>query len=125
MEVISLHSLKDATFIGTEIYISNVACFARLALIISQTHTISMSNNNRKTYHMYYNSTDRLIYPLTVRVIGAPQTILQPVSSIFPCSPLPSGTCRTPGLSWRPGILKILELKRPILKLPPPPPCNA
>ena len=25
--------------------------------------------------------------------------ISQPVSSIFPCSPLPSGTCRTPGLS--------------------------
>ena len=25
--------------------------------------------------------------------------ISQPVFSIFPCSPLPSGTCRTPGLS--------------------------
>ena len=25
--------------------------------------------------------------------------ILQPVFSFFPCSPLPSGTCRTPGLS--------------------------
>ena len=33
------------------------------------------------------------------RVGGAPQMILQPVFSIFPCSPLPSGTCRTPGLS--------------------------
>ena len=30
--------------------------------------------------------------------MGAPQTILQLVSSIFPCSPLPSGTLRTPGL---------------------------
>ena len=38
-----------------------------------------------------------IINPLTV--IGAPQMILQPVFSIFPCSPLPSGTCRTPGLS--------------------------
>ena len=37
--------------------------------------------------------------PLTARVVGAPQMISQPVSSIFPCSPLPSGTCRTPGLS--------------------------
>ena len=37
--------------------------------------------------------------PLTARVIGAPKMILQPVFSIFPCSPLPSGTCRTPGLS--------------------------
>ena len=40
-----------------------------------------------------------IIYPLTARVAGAPQMILQPVFSIFPCSPLPSGTCRTPGLS--------------------------
>ena len=40
-----------------------------------------------------------LINPLTARVVGAPQMILQPVFSIFPCSPLPSGTCRTPGLS--------------------------
>ena len=40
-----------------------------------------------------------LIHPLTVRVIGAPQKISQSVSSIFPCSPLPSGTWQTPGLS--------------------------
>ena len=40
-----------------------------------------------------------LIYPLTARVVGAQQMILQPISSIFPCSPLLSGTWRTPGLS--------------------------
>ena len=40
-----------------------------------------------------------LIYPITARVVGAPQMISQPVFSIFPCSPLPSGTCRTPGMS--------------------------
>ena len=40
-----------------------------------------------------------IIYPITARVVGAPQMISQPVSSIFPCSPLPSGTCQTPGLS--------------------------
>ena len=40
-----------------------------------------------------------IINPLTARVVWAPQVILQPVFSIFPCSPLPSGTCRTPGLS--------------------------
>ena len=40
-----------------------------------------------------------IINPLTARVVGAPQMILQPVFSIVPCSPLPSGTCRTPGLS--------------------------
>ena len=40
-----------------------------------------------------------IINPLTARVAGAPQIILQPVFSICPCSPLPSGTCWTPGLS--------------------------
>ena len=40
-----------------------------------------------------------IIYPLTARVVGAPQMILQPVSSIFPCSLPPSGTWRTPDLS--------------------------
>ena len=40
-----------------------------------------------------------LIYPLTARVVGVPQMISQPVSSIFPCFLLPSGTWRTPGLS--------------------------
>ena len=40
-----------------------------------------------------------LIYPLSARVVGAPQMISQPVSSIFPCSPMLSGTWRTPGLS--------------------------
>ena len=36
---------------------------------------------------------------LNLRVVGAPQMISQPVSSIFLCSPLPSGTWWTPGLS--------------------------
>ena len=36
---------------------------------------------------------------LTAKVVGAPHMISQPVSSLFPCSPLPPGTCRTPGLS--------------------------
>ena len=40
-----------------------------------------------------------IIYPLTARVVEAPQMISQQVFSIFPCSPLPSGTLRTPGLS--------------------------
>ena len=40
-----------------------------------------------------------IIYALTVKVAGAPQMISQPVSSICPCSPLPSGTSRTSGLS--------------------------
>ena len=40
-----------------------------------------------------------IINPLTARIVGAPQMILQPVFSIFSCSPLPSGTCLTQGLS--------------------------
>ena len=40
-----------------------------------------------------------IINPWTARVIGAPQMILQPVFSIFSCSPLLSGTCQTSGLS--------------------------
>ena len=38
-------------------------------------------------------------YPLTTGVVWVPQMTSQPVSSIFLCSPLPSGTWRTPGLS--------------------------
>ena len=40
-----------------------------------------------------------IINPLTARVVRAPQMIFQPVFPICPCSPLPSGTCWTPGLS--------------------------
>ena len=45
--------------------------------------------------------SSHFIYPLTTRVVGVPQMISQPVSSIVPRSPLalPSGTWRTPGLS--------------------------
>ena len=40
-----------------------------------------------------------IISPFIARVVGAPQMISQPVFSISPCSPLPSGTWKTPGLS--------------------------
>ena len=40
-----------------------------------------------------------IINPLTARVVWAPHMISQPVSSIFLCSPLPSGARRAPGLS--------------------------
>ena len=38
-------------------------------------------------------------YPFTVIVVGAPQMTSRPVSSIFLCSPLPSGTWQIPGLA--------------------------
>ena len=37
--------------------------------------------------------------PFTTGVVGAPQMTSQPLSSIFLCFSLPSGTWRTPGLS--------------------------
>ena len=40
-----------------------------------------------------------IIYPLTARVVEAPQMISQTLCSTFPCSPLPSRTWRTTGLS--------------------------
>ena len=40
-----------------------------------------------------------MIYPLTTTVVGAPPMILQLVSSILLCSPLPSWTWQTPGPS--------------------------
>ena len=40
-----------------------------------------------------------IIYPLPARVVGPPQMISQPVSSIFPCSLLPSVTWGIPDLS--------------------------
>ena len=43
--------------------------------------------------------SSHFIYPLTARVVWAPQMISQPVSAFLLCSPLPSGTWRTPGLS--------------------------
>ena len=50
-----------------------------------------------------YNSTNSSIipitYPLTTRVVGAPQMTSQPVSSILLCFPLPSKTWWTPRLS--------------------------
>ena len=42
---------------------------------------------------------EQVLKPFAAGVIGAPGMTSQPVSSVFPCSPLPSGTCRTPGLS--------------------------
>ena len=63
------------------------------------TLTVFEKITNIKVYNKPNHIIIIIINPLTVRVIGAPQMILQPVLSILHCSPLPSGTCRTPGLS--------------------------
>ena len=51
-----------------------------------------------------------IINPLTARIIGAPQMILQPVCSIFPCSPLPSvQACPFPDVVFPPLPLSALS----------------
>ena len=50
-----------------------------------------------------------VIYPLTMQVVGAPQMILQPVSSIFPCSPLSSEACPFPDVVFLPLPLSALS----------------
>ena len=55
-----------------------------------------------------------IIYPLTTGVVWAPQMILHPVSSIFPCSPLPYGTWRTQGLSIPWCCLPTMSHRNPI-----------
>ena len=59
--------------------------------------------------------SSHLIYPFTARVVGAPRMISQPVSSMFPSSPLPSRTWRTPGLSVPRCCLPISSLCLPCL----------
>ena len=46
-----------------------------------------------------FTLTFTFTYPFTTRDAGAPQVTPQPVSSIFLCSQLPSGSWRTLGLS--------------------------
>ena len=63
------------------------------------TYTAMVFHDEALSLLLTFATLSSLIYPLTMRVVGAPQMISQPVSSILPCSPLPSGTWRPPGLS--------------------------
>ena len=69
----------------------------------SMSCTLSHQRALAKLIHFLKNtrilSFTYLIYSLTTRIIGAPQITSQPVSFIFLCSPQPSGTWWTPGLS--------------------------
>ena len=65
----------------------------------SKRFCVDFRRLNKITKPISYPFIIIIINLLTTRVVGAPQIILQPVFSIFPCSPLPSGTCRTLGLS--------------------------
>ena len=89
---ISIFSLNSQ---GTDI--------SRLHIVTVTFADWTINKRPRSAWDCCFNWCDTIIiiiiYRLTARVVGAPQMISQPVSSIFPCSPLPSGTCRTPGLS--------------------------
>ena len=54
-----------------------------------------------------------IVYLKTAKVVGAPQIISQPVSSIFSCSSPPPGTWRTPGLSIPWGSRDSLLVRAP------------
>ena len=85
--------------VSTEILVSAADCRTE-SHTDTHIHTRTQTHTDTHVYTQIYAHTHAsLIYPITTRVVGAPQLILQPVSSIFPCSLLPSGTWRTPGLS--------------------------
>ena len=67
--------------------------------LVSSVKEAALCNRQAVTFSLCFvppgplilpHETLYLIYPSTARVNGAPQMILQPASSIFPCSPLPS-----------------------------------
>ena len=76
------------------VFISTIICI--IDIFKHQSNLFPVQSNQST---IYSSVIIIIINPWTTRVAGAPQMILQPVFSIFPCSPLPSGTCRTPGLS--------------------------
>ena len=59
----------------------------------------AFSREDLKTNQFKSFPSFTVIYTLTAWVAWAPQMTSQPVSSVFPCFPLPSRTWRTPGLS--------------------------
>ena len=89
-----------------------------LKKMFSLTFCVLLFNQSAATtksqQRLSYTLPSHLIYPLTTKVVGAPQMILQPVSSIFPCSPLPSGTaelqaCPFPDVVFPPLPLSALS----------------
>ena len=83
-----IHKLEFVMYAKTCSWPKKPVCFLHTSFFLSD----SVIGNVHCIPHHHIN-------PITARVVGAPQMILQPVFSIFPCSSLPSGTCRTPGLS--------------------------
>ena len=68
--------------------------------------------------HCYTHSFIIIINPLSVRIIEAPQIVLQLMFSISSYSPLPSGTCRAPGLSIPGSSLPASSFARLVSRTP-------
>ena len=105
---------------------AKVICECHIHQIMSLIHCLwrtwlclkKIGNNESEwTRNIEQNNSFTIIYPITMRVTGAPQTTSQPVSSIFLSSPLPFGTWQTPGpdVVFQPLLLSALSS-------PPPPP---
>ena len=88
-------SILSITGLFTARHGNIVACTCQTHIICPSLATPLPNMVIYSSLHLHPNFT----YPVTARALGAPQMISQPVSSIFPCSPLPSGIWRTPGLS--------------------------
>ena len=91
-------------------YIHNTICtwdhrptlFRSVVTLTKQIYLLQNSSFDfvcRRNRHKVIAVPSTSLSPLTARVVGAPQVTSQPVSSKFLCSPLLSGTWRTPGLS--------------------------
>ena len=66
---------------------------------ILESFSLQNVKEDRYMFYLVLIFSFTFTYPFTMTVVGAPQMISQPVSSIFLCSPLPFGTWQTPGLS--------------------------
>ena len=78
---------------------SHITCFNRPSM---QYITEKIRHDMWKVIYVLltvFLTPPQLTYPFTARVVGVPQVTSLPVSSICFCSPLPSGTWRSPGLS--------------------------
>ena len=85
---------EDPTgFLGIDLVCGNISGIQAICISIGDAKRDSFRFHHHRHHHYH------IINPLPAGVVGAPHMILQPVFSIFPCSPLPCGTCRTPGKS--------------------------
>ena len=98
--VCAIYVYSDNTWMSsTEDVVRPLRCSKPFHCCVCGKGISNTSHIDRHHYHWSKVVFIIIIYPLTVRVVGAPQMISQPVSSIFLCSPLPRGIWWTPGLS--------------------------